>query len=187
MPLKQQGHRYLHELFKAVLLYDAPEVKEILGREIGGKLMREWKLERAYQEISPAYEWERYNGNIDVLWVLEGGKMGKRFVLHEVKTGNYDVIEVIKKYRKSHYSASANGGGISPTQTNAPLYIWAWKKHHESIDIPPERVTFRVGKYQRNKDFEPTKLIKRGAVRLLPLEWLCQISEEKIKEFYNEC
>lgn len=187
MPLKQQGHKYLHELFKAVLLYDALDVKKILAREIGGKLMREWKLERAYQEISPTPERERYSGNIDILWVLEKEKKGKRFVLHEVKTGSYDVVEVIKKYRKSHYSATVEGGGISPTQTNAPLYIWAWKKHHKSIDIPPEKVTLRVGKYQLNKDFEVAKLIKRGAVRLLPLEWLCPILEEKINEFYNKC
>lgn len=187
MKLKRLEHSYLHELFKAVLLYDAPVIKEILAGEIGGKLMREWELERAYQEISPTREWERYSGNIDVLWVLEGGRKGKRFVLHEVKTGNYDVIKVIKKYRKNHYSTSIEGGGISPTQTNAPLYIWAWKEHHESIDILPEWVTFRIGKYQHNKDFEPAKLVKRGAVRLLPLEWLCPILEEKIKEFYNEC
>ena len=43
-------HPYLHELFKAVLLYDSIDAKEVLKQHHKGKLMHAWEIENAYQE-----------------------------------------------------------------------------------------------------------------------------------------
>ena len=197
--LKRLEHPYLHELFKAVILYDAPKVKKILAREIGGKLMKEWELDKAYQEIAPASKWEKYNGNIDILWSLlktkfyEKERIDKRVILHEIKTGAYDVVEVIMKYRKSHYSPTGDykGQGFRATTRDAPLYIWAWKKYHDSAEIPLETTKLHIGEYiddenilhSFDKDFNAEILIKRGGVRRLPLDWLLPILEERMSEF----
>ena len=179
LPLQRIEHPYLHELFKAVLLYDAPEVKKILAREIGGKLMREWKLDRAYQEIAPSPEHERYSGNIDVLWILRHPKhFGYRMIMHEVKTGKYNINEIVVKYEKCHYSpATHNAGSARPTTTNTPLYVWGWKKYHNS-DLEKEETLLTI-----MDGFDTKKKIKRGAVRLLPLDWLLSILEERMSEF----
>ena len=189
MKLKRLEHSYLHELFKAVVLYDAGEVKTILSKEIGGRLLKEWVLDRVYQEIAPAKSWERYNGNCDVLWVLkypDREEIGHRIIIHEVKTGHYDVAGVIAKYRRSTFSPGGYAAGNArPTSTNTPLYIWAWQKYHASNNTPIERVTLRIGKYQYNKDFDVQKIIARGGVRLLPLDWLLPILEREMEKIYG--
>ena len=180
LPLQRLEHPYLHELFKAVLLYDAPKVKKILAGKIGGKLVNEWELDRAYQEIAPSREYERYNGNADVLWILRKPKpvCGYRMIVHEVKTGEYDINEIVVKYGKCHYSpAMHNAGCVRPTTTNTPLYVWGWKKYHNS-DLEKEKTLSTI-----MDDFNTKKKIKRGAVRLLPLDWLLPILEERMSEF----
>lgn len=179
LSLQRLEHPYLHELFKAVLLYDAHDVKKILADKIKGKLMREWGLDRAYQEIAPSREYERYNGNVDVLWILQHPKhFGYRIVAHEVKTGKYDINKIVLKYEKCHYSpAKHNAGCVRPTTTNTPLYVWGWKKYH-NIDLEKEKTLLTI-----TDDSHTQKKIKRGAVRLLPLDWLLPILEERMEEF----
>lgn len=196
--LKQLEDRYLHELFKAVLLYNAPEVKKILAMKIGGKLMKEWKLEdRTHQEISPTSKWERYNGNIDVIWYLskikfyEKERICQRVILHEVKTGKYDIVGVIKKYRRSHYSPMGNfEQGFRATTRDAPLYIWAWKKYQflnkqRSKTIKPPEGLVKWFDPDSDNDVIVDMLIKRGGVRLLPLDWLLPILEERMSEVFE--
>ena len=170
---KQLEHPYLHELFKAVLLYDAPKVKRILAREIGGKLMKEWELVKPYQEITPTPEKERYRKAADIIWILkrpEREELGLRRIIHEVKTGNCDVDNIVHSYKNLHFCTFKEGKRDSwqdecfhdyAGTTNTPIYIWAWRKNW----ILPE-------------DPETKKLRKRGAVRLLPLDWLLPALEE---------
>lgn len=174
-------HPYLHELFKAVLLYDdAQKVKDMLAIEIGGKLMKEWELCRKYQEITPTPEKERYRKAVDVIWILkrpEDKTVGLRRVIHEVKTGNCDVGDIVRSYKGLRFCAFENGDGDSwkdecshdyAGTTNTPIFIWSWKKHQ----ILPE-------------DYETKKLIMRGAVRLLPLDWLLPILKEGMSEIFE--
>lgn len=44
MSLKECGHKYLHELFKAVLHYDAERIKGLISKEVGGRLLNTWVL-----------------------------------------------------------------------------------------------------------------------------------------------
>ena len=178
MKLKRLEHSYLHELFKAVLLYDAPKVKKILAREVGGKLMNEWVLVKPYQEITPTPEKERYRKAADIVWILKHPAredLGRRRVIHEVKTGKCYVSDIVSVYKNLHFYAFKQGKRDSwqdeyfhsyAGTTNTPIYIWAWKKNR----ILPE-------------DPETKKLIKRGAVRLLPLDWLLPVLEEGMEEF----
>ena len=175
LSLQQLEHPYLHELFKAVLLYDAPKVKKMLAMKLKGsnKLMKKWEFDRAYQEITPSREYERYNGNIDVLWVVRNPRYahdrahpaGYRTILHEVKTGKHDINEIVLKYRKSHYH------GVRAAQTNIPLYVWEWKKHH----------SYKSG----NLCTDVQNFINRGAVRPLPLDWLLPILEKRMGEIFK--
>ena len=178
--LRRFEHSYLHELFKAVLLYNAPEVKKILAREIGGKLMKEWELYKPYQEITPTPEKERYIKAVDVIWLLkhpEREELGLRRIIHEVKTGNCDVDDIVHIYKNLHFCAFKEGNGDSwkdecshdsAGTTNTPIYIWAWRKNRILAE-----------------DYETKKLIKRGAVRLLPLDLLIPILEEGMSEVFE--
>ena len=154
---------YLHELFKSVLIYDAHDVKKLLAGKIGGKLLKKWELVRAYQEISPTREKERYKGKIDVLWVLkhpEREELGFRRILHEVKTGVYDVNDVVKKYKGLRYFEIEGDAGSfwsSAGTTNTPIYIWSWKELHQ--DYP-----------------------NNGSVKQMPLEWLLIILRHRLKD-----
>lgn len=209
--LRRLEHAYLHELFKAVLLYDAPKVKKALARKIGGKLMNEWILVKPYQEITPTPERERYRKAADIIWTLKHPareELGRRRVIHEVKTGNCYVSDIVHSYKNLHFCTSKEGkteerkhyfGKMiaeeekNPTlykreqsktnerdawqdecshdyagTTNTPIYIWSWKKNR----VLPE-------------DYETKKLIKRGAVRLLPLDWLLPILEEGMSVIFE--
>jgi len=188
--LRRLEHSYLHELFKAVILYDAPEVKKMLAKRIGGKLMKEWTLIISYQEISPKTEEERYNGNADVLWILRAPKSvspddsGRRPIVHEVKTGKYDIAETIIKYRKTHYE----GGRYRTTLPDHPLYLWGWKKYSDKKNIRGGEISFSTksgsGRWYEHT-FDVEKTIKRGGVRLLPLDWLLPILEERMSEVFE--
>lgn len=187
--LQRLEHSYLHELFKAVLLYDdAQKVQKILARKIGGKLMKEWKIDRTYQELAPAREWEKYKGNVDVLWTLTHPNTdicGRRIVAHEIKTGHYVVETIIKKYRNLHYSSGGhNAGDVRPTTTNTPLFIWGWVKYHKNAS-DEEKTRPKVLNEWFGDDPRNEELIRRGAVRLLPLDWLLPILEERMSEIFE--
>lgn len=182
LSLQRLEHKYLHELFKAVLLYDAPKVKKILARKIEGsnKLMKEWELVKPYQEIAPTPEKEKYKKNVDVMWILkhpEREERGFRRILHEVKTGNFDIDDVVGSYKNLHYYAFGERKSESwddeystayAGTTNTPIYIWGWKK------------------YQRSpKNYKIKKLKSRSAVRQLPLDWLLPILEERMGEIFK--
>lgn len=192
LPLQRFEHPYLHELFKAVLLYDAPKVKKMLARKIKGsnKLMRDWVLLKSYQEIAPTSKEERYNGNVDVLWILDAPTgvsehdSGRRPVAHEIKTGKFDIAETIIKYRKTHYA----GGIYRTTIPDHPLYIWGWKKYLYLKNISHNVISFPTKShsgYTYEHTFDVQKTLDRGGVRLLPLDWLLPILEERTGEIFK--
>jgi len=168
--LKKLEHPYLHELFKSVLLYDAELVKKKLAVRIGGKLLEVWKLERAYQEILGRTE-EGIKPKADIVWLLSHPgreELGTRRIIHEVKTGRWDLEEQIEQYlgvkivvrRTDRYYPWV-------ATTNTPLYIWSWKKYFPSASA------------MRNTRIE------RGAVRILPLDLLLPIMYQKLEDIFK--
>lgn len=185
---------YLHELFKSVLLYEPEAVKRILARRVGGKLLRNWRFERAYQErvgFLPKYlpavkSTDRTvfrcilperAASADVIWILnqdEGGfSLSRRIITHEVKTGKYDLKEVIKKYKKKEFKIE--DWSFKVGYPAAPLYIWSWRKYIPSLELK------RDDDYSRC-DYE---YLPKQSFRLLPLEWLVPILEKRMEVFVD--
>jgi hypothetical protein len=182
LPLQRLEHPYLHELFKAVLLYDAPKVKKILAKKKGGKLLYEWELFKKYQEISPTPENERYKKNVDVMWILkhpEREELGVRRILHEVKTSSYNIDDVVGSYKNLHFYAfgeEKNGSWRDEYftayagTTNTPIYVWGWKKYNA---------------FKKYEHADVQKAIDRGEVRVLPLDWLLPILKERMSGIFK--
>ena len=131
-------HPYLHELFKAVLLYDSSDAIKILKQHNKGKLIHDWEIEKAHQEsiVVPHYPANKI-GVMDVCWIMKHSTrdhLGHRVIYHEVKTGKYDFDEVWSKYRKhsSYIQPTKTYYGTEVGKTNSPLIIWAWPKYHEA-------------------------------------------------------
>lgn len=185
---KHIANPYFHEHFKAVLLYDAPKIKKLLQEEVGGKLMIVWEFVRAYQEINPTPELERYIRVADVTWVLnrpDRPDLGHRTIIHEVKTGRCDITEIVQSYLNLHFHTSKIGRPKDSTPdehawwiderawntagtTNTPIYIWGWE---EKQILPTDQKTIN--------------LISRGAVKFLSLDLLKPILEEKMGEIHK--
>jgi len=156
MKLKKFSDPFLHSLFKAVLVYDAEEIKGLIKKRIGGKLMAEWELTGVYEEMLSSRTYKMKQKKIDVLWVLEHPtrELGERRVLHEVKTGMFDLVKTIKSYRSCYFGHDLYSHAVT---TNHPLYIWNWKLKGN-----------RLG----------------GAVELVPLTWLLPFVERRLADIF---
>ena len=162
------SHPYLHELFKACLLYDAGEVIRKLHFHFPSwKLARYWAVKSSHQEFrilrSPwVADDEPKARKGDVLWILRKRKHRRSYetsILHEIKTGDFDVNEVFYKYR-DYRTPFGNVGGITY------LWIWGWD---EILNTQ-----------------QPDKIVKHkiryGRVRLLPLEIIFPIVKRRMEE-----
>ena len=99
-----------------------------------------------------------------------GKSMGLRIIYHEIKTGKYDLKEVLSKYYDHSSVIRPNplyctnwvyntGAG----RTNSPLVIWAWPKYHFENE-------------KRKKD-------KTQIVWFASLCWLQPILKKRFSEF----
>jgi len=155
------GSPILHDHFRSIIHHRHDEVKHLLAENNKhSKLLNEWVISRSYQEEPPSREKERYKKNTkvaDVVWVLKHPmryELGVRRIIHEVKTGVFDLNETIERYRGKHYYEDEIGGFSAACSTNCPLYIW------NNIETDTTLT-------DNDKD-----LIRRGAVKLIPLELL---------------
>jgi len=166
---------YLHELFKACLLYDAEDAMRKLRHHYPSwKLVSDWKLVTSHQEIllQKIRKWKE--GKLlpsipkqhkvgDVVWELSledrKGVTVRKSIVHEIKTGRFSINEIFEEYdwfrtRLGHI------GGFSP------LWVWGWK----SI----------LNAQQPNEGVE--RKIRYGFIRLIPLEIIFSIVKKRMEE-----
>lgn len=71
-----------------------------------------WQLKEARQEQQN----KRYY-QADCVWFFDGQKADNYYVVHEVKTGYYEVLDIYNKYR---------------TGSSGQIWIWGWKLVNDS-------------------------------------------------------
>jgi hypothetical protein len=121
------SHPILHEIIKAHLVYDAKAILSFCST------LPQLKRSRIFLPSSPHYffdarqEW--FVGGMqypaDAVWRFSAKEFTfpSYYIIHEVKTGRYDISEEMKKHYIHHNHVS--------------LYLWAYKKYHnENKHIP---------------------------------------------------
>jgi len=103
----------LHDIIKSELTYNAitifdlckkiPQIKE-------SNLFKKgyWQFKEARQEQLNS----RYR-QADCVWFFDGKKNDNYYVVNEVKTGQYDIIDIYNKYR---------------TGQSGQIWIWGWNQ-----------------------------------------------------------
>ncbi|MHC1635480.1 MAG: hypothetical protein ACXQTS_02500 [Candidatus Methanospirareceae archaeon] len=155
---------YLHELFKACLCYDGEEVRRCLRERYDWKLLSEWGLEGAYLEV-PFRRFRRGDmRQADVIWLLRrvnrDGYLLRAVVVHEIKTGNFEVNDVCGRY-EGRYAVSKSKRGTRF------LWIWGWEEVIEGQQLD-ERFASRV-RYG-------------GYIKLVPLDIIFPIVKRRLRE-----
>lgn len=167
--IKKVGNPYLHNLFKAVLIYDADKVKRLLEKKVGGKLLTDWKLVWCREESEGQSYSDQHLKFVDVMWELEhkDRELGYRMIKHEIKTGkNIDAEEIMKGYKDCRFQS---GYRWSPgVNTNFPLYLWIWR---DAVLVK--------GKTSEEEE-------RKGTFRIVHLDWIVPILEDKLKEFISQ-
>jgi hypothetical protein len=196
LSLKKRSDPYLHSLFKTALIADAEEVKRILARKVGGKLLEDYDLVKAYEEAPPleGRVLKIISGKIgDVIWVIKrpdsGGAYSTRIILHEIKTGQYDIVEVVNRYSGREYIAKWRAQYRRPLTSNSPLFIWSWKRQQAKDDpVYGGPSTYVKNGLLLNSYFRAAtvkELEERGALRQLPLGWLFPIVNRRLEELFE--
>lgn len=121
------SHPILHEIIKAHLVYNAKDILSFCST------LPQLKRSRIFLPESPHYffdarqEW--FAGGLhhpaDAVWrfFAEGFAFPSYYIIHEVKTGKYNLIEEMEKHYINHNHVS--------------FYIWAYKKYHtENKKVP---------------------------------------------------
>ena len=136
------------------------------------KLVMEWNILSAHQEFRVQRDsWKENLENEpefrrgDVVWVItkrdkKFGKLCKDAILHEVKTGHFDINEIFHKYQNYHTPYGSVAG-------HTYLWIWGWRE--KLIEQLPDREVRRKMRYG-------------GYIRLLPLEIIFPLVKRKISE-----
>jgi hypothetical protein len=88
-------------------------------------------------------------------------------IIHEIKTGKFDINEVIDKYNNLYVYSYRRTGGRSHVTEGAPLWVWAW---HDKIN-------------EQTPNKQWSSKLKRRSVRYFELEWITPLVVEKI----NNC
>ena len=134
--------------------------------------MKEWNIKSTHQEFRVLRKpWIETLDNEpdarkgDVVWVAtrRDKKYGRSLevaILHEVKTGNFDVNEIFRKYQ-NYRTPFGSVCGLTY------LWVWGWDEVL-SAQQPSEKVT--------------NKIRYGGFIRLLPLDIIFPIVKKQIKE-----
>jgi hypothetical protein len=201
MKLKKVGSPYLHALFKAVLQVDAEEVKEILAKRIGGKLLAKYHLIETFEEVYPITK--RRGAKVgDVIWFLrrpgaeDTEPWNNRIIIHEIKTGRYNLGEVVNRYCGRRYTKKALYCHV--LTTNSPLFVWSWTRQESNTPVSSNMpMMIREDEKKLSFWFNDSSVIKfrettvkdlerRGALRQLPLDWLLPILERRLGEIFSD-
>ncbi|RLE49107.1 MAG: hypothetical protein DRJ18_00255 [Candidatus Methanomethylicota archaeon] len=148
---------FFHEAVKACLVYDVDKIIKVL------KERYRWRVIRKYRLIDARYEWSCFrDGQIvklaDAIWKFENGFI----YVHEVKTGRFNLTEVVKEYISTRCMGKRVCG-------MARLCIWAWEECFNQV------VT----------DFDVWLKIKYGLVSLLPIELIFPIVKDRVGKLYK--
>ena len=169
-----------HEIIKAVLIYEAETVQEILSRKYP-----RWKIisTKRYRIIATRPELPlkktsfeflyKKKGFVypDVVWVLKSHIHEiTQYVVHEVKVGRYDILEVWRKYEGFYVRWGKHRSDTTITTHITPLFLWAWKREHER--------NLRMVK-ERGLKIES---LRRGGIRLIPIELILPLVKERLLE-----
>ena len=121
----------LHDIIKSIVNYYPEEIMEIcktIPKVKDSNILNKghWIFKESRQE-QINIEWKQ----ADVVWFYEDADHNAFFVVHEIKTGTYDIEEIYKKYH---------------TGMNVQIWIWAFSKkiletpqenYHKSVRIVP--------------------------------------------------
>lgn len=159
-----RGSPYLHDFFTSILHYDH---KAVLGAL--RKSYPNWKLVKDYQITYSREEPPVRRGLFgDVVWQMvktKHGRMYPKTVIHEVKTGNYSLEEVWQKYRGSSVRIRGEDHYVNS------IFVWAWEEIHR--------------KNLEDASDDLLRQIRKGVLRMVPLEILLPIAITRIKELEN--
>lgn len=106
------GNPILHDIIKSELHYNAKTILDIcktIPQIKTSNLFKKdyWQFKEARQEqLNQKYY------QADCVWFFDGKKNDNYFIVHEVKTGNYSVLDIYNKYH---------------TGNSGQIYIWGWK------------------------------------------------------------
>jgi len=164
-----RGFPHLHDFFCSILDYDAERVHSLLKKQkefARSKLIQRYHIVYKRKEL-PVYHWKdekrRYPTFADVVWILRrNDNRTTAAIIHEVKTGAYDIEEVFRKYNDR----------VARTSRYHPLrhdiMIWAWLEQHK--------------KNLKRASEDTLRAIRNGKIRLVPLELLIPLATERINQ-----
>jgi hypothetical protein len=107
----------LHDIIKSELTHNADAIfnlcKTIPAVKNSNLFKKEyWRFKEARQEQFNS----RYYQADDV-WYFDGQKKDNYYIVHEVKTGHYNVLDIYNKYH---------------TGMSGQIWVWGWKKVNNS-------------------------------------------------------
>ena len=182
----------LHDFIVSIIHHSAKEVFPLM-RNIpqlnNSKLYKDYCLEKSLQEwiinqkksiYDPSVR--KYTSTItnstkaDAIWLFRSTKyenniLFKDVVVHEVKTGHYDLKKVFDHYLSTYHKATIDGEYVS-----IRLYIWAWKYHIEQqlpIDIIDDTGRMKIE-------------FKKGSLKQIELEYLLPLIKENLFKLANK-
>ena len=167
--LKKYSHPFVHDLIKSILQWKPQEVIQLIKEKYPyQKTWKEWNLERSYEELRNNDN-ESF-ANIDVAWRMSkinrvGDKL-YRIILHEIKTGDYDILSIVNKYKGKRYGYSWRA-----VNTNSLLFVWGW-----SFDNFENR--------KKLKEYISQKIIPKGSVFICDIGTLLPLLYKSLDEIF---
>jgi hypothetical protein len=109
----------LHDIIKSELCHNYKQYFELCKTfpEVNNSNLFKkdyWTLREARQE-----QFNQRFYQADCVWYFEGKKNDYYYIIHEVKTGNYSVLDILNKY---HIGMAGQ------------IWIWGWR-HHNDLKI----------------------------------------------------
>jgi len=169
----KKSHPFLHELFKACIHYKAKEVIETLKAYYRWKIFHEWEFVESRQEvrhlkiIRAGFKMKYKLGTqADVIWKMRRvnrvGSTIYMLVIHEIKTGRFDINEIWEKYREIQGSRILLKREDKKGVANRVL-VWGWKDEILRQKINP-------------------KLENSIMIKMIPLEYILSIMLKELAE-----
>jgi hypothetical protein len=175
----------IHDIIRHVIHEQPLDVMQALSQKnrIPSKMLsqKSWKFINSYKERPVYIPKNRLNGKIpdidqqqgflDVVWIFTLSGV-EAIIAHEIKTGDIDIISILKKYAGSLYSKNNIVSNKSQYLTvcggnESHLYVWGW--HEKIIEAIPDL-----------KENPFNTLFRKGLVKIVPIEWIFTLINNKI-------
>jgi hypothetical protein len=107
----------LHDIIKSELTYNRAAIfnlcKEIPNLKDSNLFKKDyWTLMESRQE-EPNHRYYK----ADCVWYFDGKKQDNYYIVNEVKTGSYSILDIYKKYR---------------TGNSGQIWVWGWKEINDT-------------------------------------------------------